>query len=283
MANAEDIYVFIDGPQKGVEQSRLKVESTISKIYELFQWCPRLTIHKSDYNYGAGYGPKFAIDWFFQNVTEGIILEEDCIPTSSFIDFCAFMINKYRNEYDVGCISGHHVTKRNDLLPRYTFISIPLIWGWATWRDRWQKLKLVNETDQLSLERSIIKIFAEDNISKRFWLRLFQRLRNENSPIWDYAWTATSFIHSFKSILPYNSLITNVGFGDEATNTKDMEPRFRAQALEVPHSDGQWQFYEDSSIDRLIMDNNFRRKYYRFPDFIFYGPHYLLRRFLKSN
>ena len=35
-----------------------------------------------------------AINWFFENVDAGIILEDDCIPHEEFIPFCSDLLEK---------------------------------------------------------------------------------------------------------------------------------------------------------------------------------------------
>jgi hypothetical protein len=47
-----------------------------------------------------------AIDWFFDECEEGIILEDDCLPSEEFFDFCAVLLARYRHDEQVMAISG---------------------------------------------------------------------------------------------------------------------------------------------------------------------------------
>ena len=47
-------------------------------------------------NKGCKYAVSSAIDWFFDNETEGIILEDDCIPNIEFLIYCSALLKKYR-------------------------------------------------------------------------------------------------------------------------------------------------------------------------------------------
>ena len=72
---------------------------------------------------------------------EGIILEDDCIPNSTFFKYCDDLLTKYKNENNVWIISGDNggpiLRDQYFLDYDYTFSRVPLIWGWATWKDRW--------------------------------------------------------------------------------------------------------------------------------------------------
>ena len=42
-------------------------------------------------NNGCMKGVSSAINWFFDNEDEGIILEDDCVPHPDFFPFCTFL------------------------------------------------------------------------------------------------------------------------------------------------------------------------------------------------
>ena len=89
-------------------------------------------------------GPKTAIVWFFNNEKQGIILEDDCIPSISFFMFCDELLEKYKKNKKIKVISGDN---GSGLLPMkyfegkdYSYTSLPLIWGWASWEDTWKEI-----------------------------------------------------------------------------------------------------------------------------------------------
>ena len=90
---------------------------------------------------------KQAINWFFDNEPEGIILEDNCLPADSFFGFCSVMLERYRNNERVGHISGSNFQKgrsRGD--GDYYFSSLTHnVWGWAGWRRVWKDIHLETE------------------------------------------------------------------------------------------------------------------------------------------
>ncbi len=57
-----------------------------------------------------------------------------------------------------------------------------------------------------------------------YWEKIFNdAYNNPNKDYWDYQWTFACWIQNGLSILPSVNLISNIGFGANATHTKDVE------------------------------------------------------------
>ena len=84
---------------------------------------------------GQYYGYVNNMNWFFNQVEEGIILEEDILPTNEFFTFCETSLQWYRDDKKIFHISGFNPVGE---IPHSYYSRIPLVWGYATWRDRWQ-------------------------------------------------------------------------------------------------------------------------------------------------
>jgi hypothetical protein len=64
-------------------------------------------------NQGCRLGVSRAITWFFEQVEEGIILEDDCVPHPEFFPYCATLLEHYRHDMRVWCISGNNLEDGN--------------------------------------------------------------------------------------------------------------------------------------------------------------------------
>jgi len=134
------IFVAIDGPRAEVKSDEKDCNSVFQVLREGLDWECKITWSVSDINKGCGRAVSEAITWFFEHVEEGIILEDDCIPSSSFMYFSETMLQCYRNDTRVGTISG------SSFLPSSVRLDTPIwfskyaqIWGWATWKRVWEK------------------------------------------------------------------------------------------------------------------------------------------------
>src|SRR5665647_2682566 len=82
--NAQPAQLFIaaDGPRTDREGEKEKCEEVRQWVLDQIDWnCDVKTLFRNE-NLGCGRGPATAIDWFFENVDMGIILEDDCLPNN---------------------------------------------------------------------------------------------------------------------------------------------------------------------------------------------------------
>ena len=126
-------FIAADGPRKNKEGEKEKTGEVRKFILENIDWdCEVKTLFR-DENLGCGKSVSGAITWFFENVEEGIIFEDDTVPDKSLFNFCEAMLNKYRLENEIKIIGGVNFQdgiKRGDA--SYYFTRICHIWGWAT-------------------------------------------------------------------------------------------------------------------------------------------------------
>src|SRR5450759_4497034 len=91
------LFVAADGPRldRPVEIEKcLETKSIIQQI----DWDCELKSLFSETNLGCRVGVSSAITWFFENVEQGIILEDDCLPDLSFFPYCENLLNKYKDD-----------------------------------------------------------------------------------------------------------------------------------------------------------------------------------------
>lgn len=133
------LFVSADGPRPtkiGEQETCEQVQKIIQKI----DWKCDLKTNYSEKNLGCRVAVSSGINWFFNHVYEGIILEDDCVPDISFFHFCETMLEYYRNDERIMHIGGFNY---QDGIIRgsgsYYFSQLSHIWGWATWKRAWDK------------------------------------------------------------------------------------------------------------------------------------------------
>ncbi len=219
-----NLFVAADGfrPHKEGEESICAVTRKI--VLDNIDWnCNVKTLLRNE-NLGCGKAVSEAITWFFDEVEEGIILEDDCLPNKSFFDFCAAMLDRYRNNKEIMHISGDNFQngiKRGGA--DYYFSYYAHIWGWATWRRAWANYSFDYECyNKSTLELKLRKI-AVNNDFYDLWLGLIDKAFSKHVDTWDFQWQYAVFINEGKCILPQYNLVSNIGFGLDATHTKNAE------------------------------------------------------------
>ena len=215
------LYVSADGARINKDGEKEKCLET-RKIIEGIDWECELKTNFSDENLGCKRGVTKGINWFFENVEQGIILEDDCLPDISFFNFCSEMLNKYKYDKNIMHIGGTNFQDgkiRGD--GSYYFSRLVHVWGWATWQRAWKlydvNIKSFNESTYDKEFSSIIKNEEIRNYYKKF----FNTVANNKLDTWDFQWVFTVWDNNGMSIIPNTNLIENIGFGSEATHTKD--------------------------------------------------------------
>ena len=101
-----NLFIANDGPRKNNAEDQIKCKTVQNIILNNINWECNFKTYFSNDNNGCKLGVIKAINWFFDNVEEGIILEDDCIPAESFFPFCEIMLDKYRQVNNIKLISG---------------------------------------------------------------------------------------------------------------------------------------------------------------------------------
>lgn len=216
-------YLFIaaDGPRENQKGEKEKCEEVRKIVLNNIDWdCEVKTLFREK-KLGCKYAVSSAIDWFFKNKEQGIILEDDCLPDLSFFGFCEELLEKYKNNKKIMMISGNNFQfgiKRGD--GDYYFSKYNHIWGWATWRRAWLKydLKMLSYPN-FKKDEKIKSIWSNKKI-QNYWLYIFDEVYNNKIDTWDYQWTYAIWNNNGLCILPNINLVSNIGFGKEAIHTK---------------------------------------------------------------
>lgn len=207
------LYFASNYPENKKEEKNVK---KVQGLLEKINWKCKVTkiFHKKHLPVSKSI-PK-AINFFFQNEIEGIILEDDCLPSIDFFYYCERMLKKYRTNKKINSICGSRFIRNNKkiYLSKYNHA-----WGWATWRRSWKnfdpKIKFWNNWKKTKIWDEI----HSSKVEKKYWSTIFDLTHKGKINTWDYAWTACSWYNRQLSVIPPVNLINNIGFGPDATWT----------------------------------------------------------------
>ncbi len=219
------LYIALDGPRVGVASDALNV-SRVREVCAEVTWPCQVKTLIQEANLGCKIAVSSALDWFFTNETEGIILEDDCLPNPAFFDFCEKLLNCYRDERRVWCITGDNFQngiKRG--AASYYFSKYPHIWGWATWKRCWDAYNVdIPLWPKWRKSKQLRKLFP-DCVERRHWVSVFDRAHAGEIDTWDFQWLVAVWMNNGLTATPQRNLVTNIGFGVEATHTKQTGSR----------------------------------------------------------
>jgi hypothetical protein len=228
----------------------------VRDIVARVDWPCEVSTNFAESNLGCKDRMISGLNWVFSLVEEAIILEDDCLPDTSFFPFCQELLERYRGDDRIAYISGCNlVQKYLNTSYSYFFSQIGGIWGWATWRSEWQRYdRHLSDWPELRSEKLLSEIFDRPK-AVAFWTRIFDAMHeNRGANTWDYQWLFACLKNNSLIAVSSVSLVTNIGYGLDATHATEAVPRWISPAtpmafpLKHPRS-----FIPLRSVDRRLL------------------------------
>jgi len=212
------LFIAADGPRPECPDDADRCERT-RRVFAEVDWPCDVHTQYQDRNLGCKLGVGAAIGWFLSEVDAGIIVEDDCVPTTDFFRFCAELLDRYRHAEEVMMIGGHNPLDGWGGGASYLFSRTSPIWGWATWRRAWAHYDptMARWADRRSRQAVEARM---PRTEFRITSQRFDQVYEGRRDTWDFAWAFAMLIAGGVSVMPARNLVDNIGFDDEATHTK---------------------------------------------------------------
>jgi len=232
------IFLAIDGPRQHDDADQAKVRAT-QEVMHSIDWQAQVRSNFQTTNLGCGRGVSTGISWFFEHVDEGIILEDDVVPGSDFLTFCAELLERYRDDERIFSISGCNFAPLEAVsqsLASYRFSAITHVWGWATWRRSWDLYRFSMEDWRSRLRGKRRWNAMGANVPGYvYWTAVFDWMRFGHIDTWDYQLSLAQMVTGGLTATSNTNLTENIGFSGESTHTNYTPPYVRpAEALSWP-------------------------------------------------
>lgn len=216
------LYIASDGPREERTGEKEKVAMARNIVQEIDWPCELYTMFREQ-NMGLRAAVSSAITWFFEHEKQGIILEDDCLPHKDFFRFCEVLLDKYKNNEEIFSITGSNFQKgRKWGHHSYYFSKYPHIWGWATWQRAWQHYDpefgfWPDFKESIEWNKGFSNFLI-----RKYHERIFNRVYKAKRNVWSAIWRATIWYNNGLVATPNVNLISNIGFGPDATHTFNM-------------------------------------------------------------
>ena len=226
----ERLFIAADGPRKYHSADNEKCKAVRAWVLEHIDWeCDIRTLFREE-NLGCGKGPAEAITWFFDNVEQGIILEDDCVPDISFFHYCETLLEYYKDDERIMHITGYNPQEISHFKHNasYCFVPVEICWGWASWRRAWRFFcfDIQNTTSVLCAHPYFNRCNA-----RQYWKSVFSAMETHMiGGVWDYQWTYAVLKKKGYCIVPEKNLIQNIGFISDSTHFDDLNANLMKSA-----------------------------------------------------
>ena len=210
------LYIFQDGQKNKTDKHWVKQNNLLKQIEKK----KNIILNVCSKNYGCKLGVKKSIDWFFSKNKEGIILEDDCLPSKSFFRFCDEMLKLYRSKKNIKTISGYNFYNNFTGKESYFFTKHVEVWGWASWRRVWKKFNLSSSDWKKKGKQILSRRFKNNENLKNYYLSKFSSTFKNKIDTWDHQFVFYIWKTKGLTISPKINLVKNIGFNIKATHTK---------------------------------------------------------------
>lgn len=212
-----ELFVAADGPRSDHPEDIERCRQTRELVDDVDWPCQIHRLYRNT-NLGLQKAVTTALDWFFEHVEAGIVLEDDCLPAPDFFTFTGEMLERYANVSQVMHVSGLNMKPEQHFSPySYFFTGVGHVWGWATWRRAW-RLNDPTMADWPEIRHEFG--FAAPPLRRALGYK-FDSAFAGRKLTWSRVWYYTTVRHGGLAIIPAVNLIRNVGFGADATHTRD--------------------------------------------------------------
>lgn len=202
------LYIAMDGPKD--EEAKILCKHARETAIKAVDWDCDIKTKFNTKNIGTDF-VTIALDWFFLNEKEGLILEDDVLIHPDFPKFSKRFI-KNKNICCISACTFEDELKTKIHRNKYAFKSyIPSIWGWYTSKSTWQEFRNFKRE-----RKNPISYYL--NLRKKigFWQSLLfamclDYIDRGKLDGWDYEFTYFAITNNKSTIFPGICMAQNIG------------------------------------------------------------------------
>ena len=245
-----------EAEMKKVLENRTMVESQIDwdcRVYKIY----------SDTNLGMYQMALKADEVIWKTVDRCIFFEDDQIPSISFFQFCAELLEKYKDDLRISTICGmNNFGTSENVQSDYFFSPLTNVWGFATWKrtmDLFYNFSYGKDPYIMRLLNDQTR-FRKDFQRKIHGYALDQYYQGHIAYT-EFFFEFARYAHHQLCIVPKKNMITNIGYGDGAAHApKRMAiPRSLRCAFDLPRYEVEFPLKHPQYV---ISDTLYERKSY---------------------
>ena len=239
------LYLIADGPKGAKDHQHCNMARQL--IEDNIDWDCQLTKIYSEKNMGLAKRTVSGLNFIFERENKVILIEDDNFVDPSFFGFCDVLLDRYEHQDRIFHIGGCNFFEKAvppSIKEDYLFSAKPAAWGFATWKRAWKHMDLQMENWAIENKDSFLRKWCVNPSHANGIKEVFdQHCMNQDPWAWSYAWTYACWANNALSIIPKVNLVSNIGFGPDATNTTTDAnnwigiPEHRGSIKDIRHPD----------------------------------------------
>jgi hypothetical protein len=258
LASESNLTIYSDYPKN--EEAKKSVNLVREYIKTIGGFHNVLIVERQE-NFGLAKNIISGVTEIIQKYDKVIIMEDDLLTSPYFLKYMNEALDYYQNDPRIFTITGYnHPSSVMRIPPDYTqdvyFNPRNSSWGWATWKDRWEKADWgMKDYPQFILDKKAQKKFnyGGDDLTDMLNSQMNGRINS-----WSIRWSFTHFRHGGLCVYPVISFVKNIGMDGSGIHCGiDKSKKFSNHSLSMRNN---IQFLKDILVNEKIM-NEFRKVY----------------------
>ena len=227
------LYIAQDGPRAGNENDKVRCKEVQDVVNKMVDWTCELHTNYQKKNLGCGRGPYEAMSWFFQNVEQGIILEDDVVPHPIFFTYMAELLERYKDDERVGMVTGHNLQRYYSRYNSYYFThEMAGTLGWGTWRRVWKDFEFEIPYNQNQLRKALQRYKLPPLCIRRSCSLYQQWLSGSRHDCWDFQFDYYLLVNHYLNARANSCLTSHEGDDADATHSGFANPGYKMEVHE---------------------------------------------------
>lgn len=254
LAVNSDLFIFSDGSKNTLDDERVRAVRNFLDAIDGFK---SVTIFHANTNKGLSESIINGVSHILNTHDTVIVLEDDLITAPNFLDFMNQGLTFYAKTNQIFSISGYTMNLPSlKNYPKDFYLGHRASsWGWGIWRDRWDKIDWsISDYNSFKLNIKTQLKFMRGGSDMPSMLR---KQINGKLDSWAIRVGYHQFKYNLLTIFPTTSKLKSIGFGDDATHTKNIA---RFKTFLDSGIKKEFKFENDIVIDKNLI-REFRLKF----------------------
>lgn len=217
LASDSLLFIFSDGNKS--ERDRKSVEEVRSFISTISGF-DEIKIILREKNLGLANSVISGVSEVINKYEKAIVLEDDIVTSPYFLKFMNEALEFYKDDNRIFSVSGYNFPIKIPASYQYKiYISPrPSSWGWATWKDRWEKVNWENsEYEEFIKDKKRILNFnmGGDDLTRMLKNQIAGKINS-----WAIRWAFAHYLNNAFCLFPVRSFANNIGADRSGVHTR---------------------------------------------------------------
>jgi hypothetical protein len=213
-AQESRLWIFCDGPK---QPKNLEAVAEVRAYAQSVQGFETVAVVEHERNFGLAASVTDGVGRLCDEFGRVIVVEDDLIVSSGFLDFLNQALDHYEKEDKVMQVSGYMYPGEFGASSGSLFLPMISCWGWATWKRAWDRYDpAMTGYEMLCRDSRRRKEFDLGGAYDYF--DMLKRQVTGKIDSWGICWHLSVFMQQGLVLYPTRSMVRNIGVDGSGTH-----------------------------------------------------------------